>query len=192
MHPRFNMNRGVPGAAGDHMKSILRYCAFLTLSLAMVLAAGVQAAGQETEKPNAQKDEHAQDEAIDPLGRSTPHGTVVGFLQAAQSGKYKDAAQYLQLSRRERASEGERLAQQLHTLMDNAFVGRVGAISDRKEGSVQAGVPQDHERIGTFEVNGGKTDVELVRISDPASGEIWLFSSSLLAAVPKLSSQIEG
>ena len=136
--------------------------------------------------------EEPSEQASDPLGRTTPHGTVIGFLQNAQSGKIKEAAQYLQLSKRERNAQGERLVKELHALMDNAFVGRVGAISDRPEGSVQVGVPQDHERIGVFRINGSETDVDLVHVSDPVAGDVWLFSSKVLAQVPDLFSQIEG
>jgi MscS family membrane protein len=116
---------------------------------------------------------------------------VFGFLQAAQSGKYQEAAKYLQLSNSERAIHGERLAEQLHELMSSAFVGRVGAISDHPEGSVQEGVPRDHERIGVLRFDDSETDVDLVRVSAPSGSEIWLFSSELLAKVPDLSDRIE-
>src|SRR5215470_17406832 len=53
----------------------------------------------------------------DPLGRSTPQGTVFGFLQTAQNGKYKEATQYLQLSNNERISSGAELSRKLHGLM---------------------------------------------------------------------------
>ena len=49
---------------------------------------------------------------VDPLGRTTPSGTVLGFLQAAQSGNYSIAAQYLQMSAARRQSEGEQIGQQ--------------------------------------------------------------------------------
>jgi MscS family membrane protein len=150
--------------------------------------------GQRTETTQTPKPPHGEDttEAEDPLGRSTPHGTVLGFLQAAQSGKNKEAAQYLQLSGQQRATEGERLAQELHALMDKAFVGRVGAISHHREGSVQPEVPQDHERIGTIKINGRETEVDLVRVTDASGAEIWLFSSKVLAAVPGLFAELEG
>src|SRR5262245_41142093 len=79
----------LPG--GNNMKDLLRYCAFLVLSL-LVVSGQVRSVAQETDKAPAPKDEqaNAQAEPVDPLGRSTPHGTVVGFLQAAQDGKYKD------------------------------------------------------------------------------------------------------
>jgi len=91
-------------------------------------------------------------EANDPLGRRIPRGTVLGFLQYAQTGNYKAAADYLQMTKNSRATDGERLAEQLHRLLDRAYAGNVGRISDQQEGSVQPGVPPDEERIGTFEV----------------------------------------
>src|SRR5271155_5196330 len=60
----------------------------------------------------------------DALGRSTPNGTVFGFLQAAQSGNYSIAAQYLQMSAaRRRQSDGEELAANLKIVMDRAYAG---------------------------------------------------------------------
>jgi MscS family membrane protein len=136
--------------------------------------------------------EETSPEPVDALGRSTPHGTLLGFLHAAQTGKYKDAAQYLQLSKRERNGAGETLAHQLHELMDQVFVGRIGAVSDKAEGSAQAGVPQDRERIGVFRINRSETNVDLVHVSDSATGDsIWLFSTETLVHVPELYDQIE-
>lgn len=169
-------------------------CCFvlLALSWAMAAAQGQPAANKEANKAPAQNEPEAgKDAATDPLGRSTPHGTVFGFLQATQSGKYREATQYLQLSKNERARKGDQLVHQLHDLMDSAFVGRVGVVSDRPEGSAQYGIPQDHERIGVFRLHGNEINVDLVRVSDPADGGIWLFSSQTLAAVPDLYSQIE-
>jgi MscS family membrane protein len=143
-------------------------------------AQGQNATHAEAEKPKE-----------DSLGRSTPHGTVFGFLQTAQNEKYKEAAEYLQLSNYERLTTGAELARQLHALMDNAFLGRVGAITYLQEGSIQPGVSQDHEEIGVFRLNGTETPVELVRVSDPQAGDIWLFSSETLAQVPDLFDQIE-
>jgi len=184
-------------AGGKSMKEHLRYYVLLVFCLIVAAESGQAAAQerdhQEKEKAQSHKDEQAeeQNEPGDPLGRSTPHGTVVGFLQAAQNGKYEDAAQYLQLTRNQRAAKGEQIAQQLQELMDDAFVGRVGTISNRHEGSRQAGVPEDHERIGTFRVDDSETDVDLVRVSDAHNGQIWLFSSQVVNAVPGLSNQLD-
>ena len=61
---------------------------------------------------------------VDPLGRTTPTGTMLGFLQAAQAGDYGIAAQYLQMSPARRQSEGEQMATKLKVVLDNAFTGR--------------------------------------------------------------------
>ncbi len=179
-------------AANKCTKNLL--CCFVFLALTWTLAAtqGQPTANKEGDKaPTQNAPEAGKDAAADPLGRSTPHGTVFGFLQATQSGKYSEATQYLQLSKNERARKGDQLAHQLHDLMDSAFVGRVGVISDRPEGSVQYGIPQDHERIGVFRLHGNEVNVDLVRVSDPTDGGVWLFSSQTLAAVPDLYGQIE-
>lgn len=162
----------------------------LVLFASSILAFAQQTpATTETANPSHRSEEKVENE--DPLGRSTPHGTVFGFLQAVHSGKNKEATQYLQLSGQERANQGERLVHELQALMDKAFVGRVGAISHHREGSIQPGVPEDHERIGFFKVNGSETEVDLVRVTDPSGADIWLFSSQALAQVPKLYDAIE-
>lgn len=168
----------------------------VALVLSSLVAAGDGQLGiRNNGRPANENSGHAGETAHEPsdtLGRNTPHGTLLGFLQAAQLGRYKDAAQYLQLSNMERDAHGEDLARQLHQLMDKAFVGRIGAVSDNPEGSSQPGVPQSRERIGEFRVNDTETNVDLVHVSDPTTGGvIWLFSSSTLARVPELSSQIE-
>ena len=159
----------------------------------MAVAAGPSIARQAGMRIHSGQEDRGTEtqQASDPLGRDTPQGTVLGFLQAAEGNKYKQATQYLQLSKNERATEGERVVRELRALMDGAFVGRVGQISSHPEGSDQAGVPEDRERIGEFRLNGTETNVDLVRISDPEAGEIWLFSSKTLAKVPDLFLQIE-
>ena len=43
---------------------------------------------------------------------------MLGFLQAAQSGNYSIAAQYLQMSAARRQAEGEQTASQLNAVAD--------------------------------------------------------------------------
>ena len=121
----------------------------------------------------------------DPLGRDTPSGTVFGFLQAAQAGSYKGAADYLQMSVVHRQSQGPELAKALKQLMDRAFVGNTRRISTRPEGSVDSGTI-DTQTIGVFANGEGDVPVTLVRVTDPDAGKIWLFSSVTLSKVPDL------
>jgi len=137
---------------------------------------------------------NASSASTDPLGRNTPSGTVLGFLQAAQSGNYQAAADYLQMSAARRQSQGADIALKLKNLMDRAFVGKLGRISTSPEGSPDNGIP-DQQTVGVFSVpnEGADNDVPviLVRITDPSAGKIWQFSSVTLSKVPDLYDTIE-
>jgi MscS family membrane protein len=129
--------------------------------------------------------------AVDALGRETPSGTVFGFLEAAQAGKYNIAAQYLQMSASRRQSEGEATAQKLKAVMDTAFAGSLKHVSTDPEGTPQEGVPADRQRLGTMSSGDVEAELELARVSDPSVGKIWLISSDTLTRVPELYDQVE-
>ncbi len=127
---------------------------------------------------------------VDPLGRTTPSGTMLGFLQAAQSGDYGIAAQYLQMSPARRQSEGEQIATKLKVVLDSAFTGRFKNFT-QAEGIPQEGIPLGHQRLGTMSSGDVEADLDLVRVSDPSAGKIWLISSDTLAKVPELYDQVQ-
>jgi MscS family membrane protein len=128
----------------------------------------------------------------DPLNRTTPSGSVLGFLQAAQSGDYTIAAQYLQMSTSRRQAEGEQLATELKAVLDapGVFNGHVGAFT-QPQGTPQEGVALGHQKIGTMASGDVEADLDLVRVNDPSAGKIWLISAETLARVPDLYDQVE-
>jgi MscS family membrane protein len=128
--------------------------------------------------------------ATDPLGRDTPSGTVLGFLEAAQAGDYKTAAEFLQMSGARRQSQGVNLAEKLKVLMDRAFVGSLRRLSTRPEGNLELG-PSDRESIGAFSVGDTDVPVVLVQTVSSNSGKVWLFSAETLARVPELYDTVE-
>jgi MscS family membrane protein len=128
----------------------------------------------------------------DPLGRTTPSGSVVGFLKAAQSGNYSIAAQYLQMNAARRQAEGEQLASQLNAVLNSpaAATVRIGSFN-QAEGTPQEGVPLGRQKLGTMSSGDVEDDLELVRVYDPRAGHIWLISSDTLAKFPELYDQFE-
>ncbi|HTW59441.1 MAG TPA: mechanosensitive ion channel family protein [Terriglobales bacterium] len=130
--------------------------------------------------------------ASDPLNRTTPSGCVLGFLQAAQSGNYTLAAQYLQMSASRRQSEGEQTASELNSVLNSPAAAsvRVGGFT-QPEGTPQEGVPLGRQKLGTMSSGDVEADLELVRVSDPSAGKIWLVSSETLAKLPELYDQVE-
>jgi MscS family membrane protein len=127
----------------------------------------------------------------DPLGRTTPQSTVLGFLKAAQSGDYSIAAQYLQMSAARRQSEGEQLAEKLNYVLNRAFNGSPREWSTLPEGTLQEGIPLGRQKLGTMSSGDVEADLEVVRVSDPSAGKIWLISSDTLTKVPELYDQAE-
>ena len=126
----------------------------------------------------------------DPLNRTTPSDSILGFLQAAQSGDKSIAAQYLQMSAARRQSEGEQLATQLKFVLDQTFTGHLSRFN-QAEGIPQEGLPLGRQKLGTMSSGDVEADLEMVRVSDPSAGKIWLVSSDTLARVPELYDQAE-
>lgn len=123
--------------------------------------------------PSAQKD---------PLGRSTPRGTVLGFLIAAGKGDNEIAAQYLHA--REGSKTTANLAAQLFVVLNRRLPARLNEISDRPEGIATSLLRPDLYLVGT--VNGASLDVTLERIDRKDTGPIWLFSRATLEGIPEI------
>ncbi|MGH9496479.1 MAG: mechanosensitive ion channel family protein [Candidatus Sulfotelmatobacter sp.] len=126
----------------------------------------------------------------DPLGRSTPSNAVLGFLKAAQDGNLSTADQYLQMSPAHRQTDGEQTASKLKYVLDHVFNGNLSRFN-QSEGVPQEGVPLGRQKLGTMASGDVEVDLDLVRVSDPGAGKIWLVSSDTLAKLPELYDQAE-
>jgi MscS family membrane protein len=128
--------------------------------------------------------------APDPLDRDTPYGTLFGFLEAAQSGSYSTASQYLQMPAAKRLTDGADLANKLNLVVNNAFVGSLKKLSKEPNGTPQEGVPPDQQNIGLLSAGETQTTLVLVHVTSP-TGRIWLVSSDTVARVPELYDQLQ-
>jgi MscS family membrane protein len=111
----------------------------------------------------------------DPLGRSTPRGTVKGFLVAARDNNYELASQFLEGYR------DPKLAHQLQAVLDAALSVNLNEISDEPAGRFDAGLGAERERIGAVRVAGATLDIVLRRVNG-----VWLFSPETLRHIPAL------
>jgi MscS family membrane protein len=170
------------------MSSFCKTISFLALSLAACLPLSAQSPLSQILQGSGTTSAPAR--TSDSLGRDTPYGTVYGFLQAAQSGDYSIAAQYLQLSAASRQREGDAMAMKLYVAMNSAFAGSLRP-SRQPEGTPQEDVPLDRQKLGTMSAGDVDADLELVRVTDPSAGKIWLIASDTLAKVPELYDQVE-
>jgi MscS family membrane protein len=154
----------------------------------MALPAATQLPGVTTKSPPPAA--AAPEQLSDPLGRSTPRGTIQGFVKAADRNDFVTAVQYLQVPGKP-LHETETLARDLKELMNRYFSRPLALINDSPEGEVQDALPLDHERVGSLKINDRKFDIVLVRVANPQSGRMWLISSDTLADVPELFDAIE-
>jgi MscS family membrane protein len=123
----------------------------------------------------------------DALGRTTPKGTVLGFLVAARKGDNALAAQYLNTRLRGEAAAG--LAQQLGVILDRRLPPSLAQLSDKPEGSLADLLNPNQELVGT--ISGGSGDVQiLVERVGRGKVPIWLFSSKTLESVPALYKEV--
>jgi MscS family membrane protein len=75
--------------------------------------------------------------------------------------------------------------------MDRAFVGDLKHVSTSPEGTPQESVAFDHQNLGPMTSGDVEANLDLVRVSDPNAGKIWLIASDTIAAVPELYNQVE-
>jgi len=126
---------------------------------------------------------------VDPLGRETPRGTMMGLAEYGERHDFATAARYLQLDPGH-ATDVAQLARELQALRTK-FRGNIGLLSDEPNGAVESRLPPGEVRAGVFEVNSTTVDVILVRVDDPESGKIWVISKETLAKIPGLYAQME-
>jgi MscS family membrane protein len=163
------------------------------ICLGIVLATALPSSGYQPlpgqQSPSGNGTNPTKATAGDPLGRNTPSGTLYGFLQAAQSGNYSIATQYLQMSAARRQAQGEDIASKLKVVIDRSFSGDLRQISNQPEGAAQEGMPLDKQRVGSLNAGDVEADLILVRALDVDGARIWLISSDTLAKVPELYEQ---
>ena len=120
----------------------------------------------------------------DPLGRTTPKGTVLGFLIAERKGQDELAVQYLNTPLTGKAAVA--LAHQLFTVLDRRLAPRLPKLSELPEGSRANALRPNEDRVGTISGPRGDVDIVVERVDREASGSVWLFSGKTLDSVPEL------
>lgn len=126
----------------------------------------------------------------DPLGRDNPRGTLTGFMEAAQKGDTERAAEYLQLPRQQTEIDSARVVQDLKSLLDRAYVGRLGSITANPDLAYDPQLEPNHQRVGEFAVNGKELPLLVVRVPDGNSGHLWLISWSTLSKTEDLANDV--
>ena len=163
-------------------------------ALVLALLCALAPAGALAQVPDPPA-EAAQDAVpADPLGRTTPRGTVEGYLAAVAAGDFERAARYLDMPRPS-AFAAQRMARQLRLVLDrNGRLRPVPEISIAPEGRTGDGLDADLDVVGTLGADAARTDLLVRRIeasSNEDAGPIWLFARETLEEVPALAAASE-
>jgi MscS family membrane protein len=166
------------------------------VTIVILLLAFLAAIGDSAEKPGAlSKAKEAirpaeQEKAPeDPLGRSTPQGTVFGFIKKASQGDYEQALQYLDTKKT--GFSAQKLINSLQVILERGSSGKAAMLSGKPEGNLDDNLPPTKERIGTVETSSGRLDIVLERIQRGNNPPIWLFSAETLAKVPEIYQELD-
>jgi len=125
----------------------------------------------------------------DPLGRSTPQGTLLGFMKYAERENYDRAIEFLNTKQPPRRAR--ELASQLQRILNKGFSGNFTKLSNKPEGNLVDGLKPNREKIGTAETSSGSHDIILERVQNGEEPAVWLFSSETLKLVPEIYRDIE-
>jgi len=168
------------------LKRALAFGAVLLLVMTTLPAA--LALAQSLPQKTATPETPAQQPDLDPLGRTTPYGTVSGFVRAARAKDYARAAQYLDTKERGAAAEG--LARQLQVVLDRGMLADLDRLSRKAEGELQDGLRAGQNRVGTVETRSGKVEILVERVERREVGPVWLFSPATLARIPAAAEEL--
>ena len=161
-----------------------RLLAAFTVALALAPTQAISGQAIPRQAASGTGQEARPDPPSDRFGRSTPRGTVLGFLSAARSGDNATAAQYLNTKLPQK--DAEELAQQLFVILDTRLPARLAQLSTEPEGSGTGPLGPDRELVGTIARDGGEVPIVVERVASGSSGYVWLFARATLAAVPDL------
>src|SRR5512143_3592482 len=155
-----------------------------TLLIAMSLCFPAQAQkGSQTARPPHQKgaEKTTPEPMEDPLGRSTPFGTVMGFIKAVEREDLNRSTEYLDTQLLPK--QARKLAQELADVLDAADL---HDLSRKPEGNEEDGLSPSRERIGVVKSGAGSHEIFLDRAQRGKESPIWLFSADTLRWVPRV------
>ncbi len=175
----------------DDMVMLKRYVTGIVLVLLSALMAltGVLAAEKAAPAPAVKDMIQAEASYDDPLGRSTPQGTVIGFLKAMQREDYDRALDYL--NTRQTGKRAHELAVELNHILNEGLSTFTTSLSSKPEGDLQDGLPIHRELVGVVRTKKGEHKVLLERIQKENNPPVWLFSSETLKIVPQIYEEID-
>jgi MscS family membrane protein len=164
----------------------------LTIFLVLCIATIGFAAPKPGLLPGAQEPQRPAEPEVaytDPLGRSTPQGSLFAFMKSAAQGDYEQALRYLDT--RITGLAAQKLVVGLRTILERGFSGKLAILSNKQEGYLDDNLPPSKELVGTVKTSSGSLDILLERVQRGNNPPIWLFSAETLKNVPEIYKELD-
>jgi MscS family membrane protein len=166
----------------EKSRSMRRRVIAAAWTIALALLAGALVHGQtQGQGPSAA--------VKDTLGRDTPRGTLLGFMEAARNESHAAAVMYLNTDLPENAAAD--LAHQLYVVLNSRLPARLNELSDRPEGSLVNPLKPSQDIVGTIQTVNGPLEIVVERVTRGAAAPVWLFARGTLDAVPDVYAEVD-
>lgn len=125
--------------------------------------------------------------AVDALNRTTPRGTVEGYLEAIRESDIGKAAEYLDVDNLPlpgRKAARLELTKQLIQLLDrNGYISDISDMSAAEDGNVNDGLPNGVDQVGVLDKHTSKVPLLVHQVKGEGDLKIWLFAPETLKRV---------
>ncbi|MGF1508599.1 MAG: mechanosensitive ion channel family protein [Myxococcota bacterium] len=157
-------------------------CAY-TFMTACWVGSGVAWADDESAKRELTEESLTAPEPLDPLGRDSPRGAILGFLEAAREPDFEKAARYLDL-RGFPNTRGPELARRFKVVLDRNLWVELDEVSPDWNGKQEDRLRRFRDRIGVIDSqHAGRMEVILARRAYEGSRPVWKVARETVARV---------
>jgi MscS family membrane protein len=161
--------------------SLLTRIGWVLLGIALSIRAVAQTPAPKSIAPTPAQP--GQEVIEDPLGRTTPHGTVLNFIRAVEQGDLDRSAEYLNSSAK--PQKKQELAQTLKQVMDRGLKINLATLSKDPGGNPGDSLSLTRESVGVAKIGEEEESIEILldRVEKSGQQSIWLFASETLSKV---------
>ncbi|OPY91021.1 MAG: Low conductance mechanosensitive channel YnaI [Syntrophus sp. PtaU1.Bin208] len=169
---------------GKHARGLI-----LAIMFSLLITSGAWSAAKEETDQAGKAPQQAEASYDDPLGRSTPQGTIVGFLKAIERENYERAIDYLDT--RQTGKNAQKLALELQQVLNEGVSVASAKLSTKPEGELEDGLAVHKELVAFVRTKTGEHKILLERVRKGDNPEVWLFSAETLKLVPQIYDEID-
>ncbi|HXW61488.1 MAG TPA: mechanosensitive ion channel family protein [Candidatus Acidoferrales bacterium] len=125
-----------------------------------------------------------EESSDDPFGRSTPRGTVLGFMRATEGEDYDRAVIYMDT--KQHGNLARELAKQLQTILNRQASVDLSKLSTQPEGDLLNSENPNRDLVGVAKTSTRSVELWVERVQRGDNPPVWLFSRDTLRHVPEI------